>query len=188
MREKEIGIIAPVITRLKEAFPQYLIFVAPRELRLIGPIEEQFAESFDVMRYSVYKGLPEAKPAIVIVDTVGDLAGIYGRSAVAFVGGSLAPYGGQNVLEPLFFGTPVVFGPSVENFREIAAEIVESKAGVMVATGEELFVEMRSILTDEARRSAMGREGLNVVARQGQVMERVVDAVMEVVWKHSQNL
>ena len=188
VKEKEIEIIVPVIRRLKEAFPGHLIFVAPRELHLIRLLEEQFEESFDVMRYSVYRELPEATPAIVIVDTVGDLAGLYGRSAVAFVGGSLAPYGGQNMLEPLFFGTPVVFGPSVENFREIAAEIVERGAGVMVATGEELFVKMSAILTDEALRGRMGHEGLNIVMRQRQVMERVVEAITEVVWKHSQSL
>jgi 3-deoxy-D-manno-octulosonic-acid transferase len=187
VKEKEIEVVAPVIMRLKREFPDSLIFVAPRELHLIGPLEEQFSESFDVMRYSVYRGLPDAKPSIVIVDTVGDLLGIYARSAVAFVGGSLAPYGGQNMLEPLFFGTPVIFGPYTENFREIAGKIVERGAGIMVATGEDLFVEMERILSDGALKKRKGDAGRNIVLEQEQVMKQVVDAISEVTWKNSPN-
>ncbi|MDR2018497.1 MAG: hypothetical protein LBQ00_06480 [Syntrophobacterales bacterium] len=187
VKEKEVYIIAPVIKRLKRRFPDFLIFVAPRELHLIGLLEEQFAESFDTMRYSVYSGLPDAKPSIVIVDTVGDLLSIYAKSAVAFVGGSLAPYGGQNMLEPLFFGTPAIFGPYTENFREIAAKIIEREAGVTVETGEELFLQMECILTDETMRKRMGDAGEKIVMEQKQVMERVTDAIMEVIWKNSQN-
>jgi 3-deoxy-D-manno-octulosonic-acid transferase len=187
VKEKEIEVIAPVIRRLKQEFPDFLIFIAPRELHLIGLLEEQFAESFDVMRYSVYKGLPDAKPSMVIVDTVGDLLGIYAKSAVAFVGGSLAPYGGQNMLEPLFFGTPVVFGPYTENFREIAARIIERGAGITVDTGEDLFVRMEHILTDEVVRKNMGDAGKKIVMEQKEVMERVALAISEVVWKNSPN-
>lgn len=188
VKEKEIDVIAPVIKRLKREFPDHPVFIAPRELHLVGLLEEQFAESFDVMRYSVYKGLPDAKPSMVIVDTVGDLLNIYAGSAVAFVGGSLAPYGGQNMLEPLFFGTPVLFGPYTENFREIAARIIECDAGIQIATGEELFAGMERILTDEALRKKMGDAGKKIVMEQKQVMERVADAVSEVIWKNSQSL
>jgi 3-deoxy-D-manno-octulosonic-acid transferase len=186
VKEKEIEIIAPVIGRLRERFPGHLIFIAPRELHLIGVLEERLAESFDVMRYSVYKGLPDAKPAIVIVDTIGDLLGIYGRSEVAFVGGSLAPYGGQNMLEPLFFGTPVLFGPYVENFREIATLIVERKAGITVRTEDDLFAAMSAILLDDGLRERMGQEGKNIVTQQSRVMDCVAGAIKEVVWKSSQ--
>jgi 3-deoxy-D-manno-octulosonic-acid transferase len=187
VKEKEIEVIAPVIRRLKQEFPDFLIFIAPRELHLIGLLEEQFAESFDVMRYSVYKGLPDAKPSMVIVDTVGDLLGIYSKSAVAFVGGSLAPYGGQNMLEPLFFGTPVIFGPYTENFREIAARIIERGAGIPVDTGEDLFAAMERILTDEVVRKSMGDAGKKIVMEQKEVMERVAQAISGVVWKNSPN-
>ena len=188
VKEKEIEVIAPVVRRLKREFPEFPIFVAPRELHLVSILEEQFAESFDVMRYSVYRGLPDAKPSLVVVDTVGDLLGIYAKSAVAFVGGSLAPYGGQNMLEPLFFGTPVIFGPHTENFREIAARIIEHGAGISVATGDELFAGIHRILTDEAVRKEMGDAGRKIIMEQKEVMERVVHAVSEVIWKNSQNL
>ncbi|MBA4416964.1 MAG: hypothetical protein C0392_03490 [Syntrophus sp. (in: bacteria)] len=187
IKEKEVPIIIPVIKRLKQVFSDYLFFIAPRELHLISFLEEQFIEYFDVMRYSVYKGLPDAKPAIIIVDTVGDLINIYKKSTIAFVGGSLAPYGGQNMLEPLFFGTPVIFGPYVDTFKGIAEEVVQSGAGIQVATGEELFDRMRGIILDETLRQHMGREGIGVVVKQRRAMEQTVNAVMEATWKNFQN-
>jgi 3-deoxy-D-manno-octulosonic-acid transferase len=187
IKEKEMGVVVAVAKRLKQAFPDHRIFVVPRELHLVVPLEQEFVLSFNVMRYSVYKDLPNADPAVVIVDTVGDLLSIYGKSRVAFVGGSLAPYGGQNILEPLFFGTPVVFGPFVENFREIADQIVSRHAGVMVKTEEELLQQMTAILRDESLQERMGEAGTRIILEQRQVMERTVEAVMEVAWKNSQN-
>ena len=187
VKEKEIEIIVPVIKKLKQEFADYLVFIAPRELHLVGLLEEQFAQSFDVMRYSVYRGLPDARPSIVIVDTVGDLLGIYARSAVAFVGGSLAPYGGQNMLEPLFFGTPVVFGPYTENFREISARILERGAGIQVSAGEALLAGIERIINDVMVRDRMGDAGKSIVMEQKEVMERVVRAISEVIWKNSPN-
>ncbi|HEY3276977.1 MAG TPA: glycosyltransferase N-terminal domain-containing protein, partial [Syntrophorhabdaceae bacterium] len=181
IKEKELEILLPVIRKLRERFREHRIFIAPRELHLVTVLEEQCAESFNVMRYSVFRGLPDARPEIVIVDTIGDLPAIYGRSEIAFVGGSLAPYGGQNMLEPLFFGTPVLFGPYVENFREIAAEIVAQGAGVTVESGDELFQIMSNILGDHMLREKMAREGRAIIAHQKKVMERIAGAVREVV-------
>ncbi len=187
IKEKEMAAVVAVATKLKRTFPDHRLFVAPRDLHLVVPLEEEFMTAFNVMRYSVYKGLPDADPSVVIVDTVGDLLGIYGKSKVAFVGGSLESYGGQNMLEPLFFGTPVVFGPHVENFREIAGRIVAGGAGVMVKTEEELFEQMAAILRDESVQRRMGEAGTNIIVEQRQVMERTIEAVMEVAWKNFQN-
>ncbi len=85
----------------------------------------------------------------MVVDTVGDLQGIYGHSAVAFVGGSLAPYGGQNMLEPLFVGTPVLFGPFTDTFRDIAQAILDNKAGFLVRTGQDIHDTIIRLLRDD---------------------------------------
>ena len=91
---------------------------------------------------------------MVLVDTVGDLVALYARSLVAFVGGSLAPYGGQNLLEPLFVGTPVIFGPHVENFREIADEVMAQHAGFMVEDGPALLAKIRLVLSRRGRQGS----------------------------------
>ena len=99
---------------------------------------------------------------VVLVDTVGDLVALYARSLVAFVGGSLAPYGGQNLLEPLFVGTPVIFGPHVENFREIADEVIAHGAGFMVEDGASLG-KIRLVLQDADAREALVEAGRHVL-------------------------
>lgn len=178
IREKELDEILPVLLRLKEEFPSYRIFVAPRDLSLLATLERGLGDRFSVRRYSSYK---EEDTDFVLVDTVGDLLGIYAKSKVAFVGGSLFPYGGQNILEPLFFGTPVLFGPHVENFREIAREVMERGAGRMVGNGRELLQWIGIILKDDALRQRMGEEAKRLIKEQEKVMEITKASLIEVI-------
>ncbi len=120
---------------------------------------------------------------MVLVDTVGDLVALYARSLVAFVGGSLAPYGGQNLLEPLFVGTPVIFGPHVENFREIAAEVLAQRAGFMVEDGAGLLLKIRLVLKDAGVRKTLADAGRQVLERQRGVVEKTVRLVLERIGK-----
>jgi 3-deoxy-D-manno-octulosonic-acid transferase len=186
IREKELPILIPVMEALREEFPHVAIFVAPRELTLIAAIERQLPDTFAVVRYSTVKeeGVKGGR-AVVLVDTVGDLVALYARSLVAFVGGSLAPYGGQNLLEPLFVGTPVIFGPHVENFREIAGEVMAQGAGFMVEDGPGLLGKIRLVLSDAGLRKALVDAGRHVLERQRDVMEKAAGLVLETIWKSS---
>lgn len=181
VREKELDTIFDTIKRLKNHFPDYTVFVAPRELYLTETIEKELSSSFSCIRYSVLKKMPsaDANTDVVVVDTVGDLLDIYKKSRVAFVGGSLAPYGGQNILEPLFFGTPVLFGPFMENFRDIAKQIAENKAGIMVKNGDELVKHITMILEDAALMKKMGEAGKTIIEEQQEVMRNTVDIIVE---------
>jgi len=122
---------------------------------------------------------------VVIVDTIGDLVSLYSKSLVAFVGGSLAPYGGQNILEPLFFATPVLFGPHVENFREIADRILSARAGTLVHDGRELLEAITLLIKNPQLRQTMGDAGLQVIREQEAVMTETVRLITEVIWKNS---
>ena len=186
IREKELPILIPVMEALREEFPRVAIFVAPRELTLIAAIERELPDSFAVVRYSTVKkeGVKEER-VVVLVDTVGDLVALYARSRVAFVGGSLAPYGGQNLLEPLFVGTPVIFGPHVENFREIADEVMAQHAGFMVEDGPALLAKIRLVLSDAAVRDALVDAGRQVLEKQRGVIEKAAGLVLETIWKNS---
>ncbi len=186
IREKELPILIPVMKALREDFPHIGIFVAPRELTLIAAIERQLPDDFAAIRYSTLKeGFAAGGRAVVLVDTVGDLVTLYARSLVAFVGGSLAPYGGQNLLEPLFVGTPVIFGPHVENFREIAHEVMAQRAGFMVEDGPELLGKLRLVLADAALRKALVDAGRHVLEKQRDVIEKAAGIVLETIWKSS---
>ena len=181
IKEKEVDIILQVIDMLKKRFPRFRFFIVPRELNLVGMIENGLVNRLNTMKYSVYKKLSvDAVQAVeaVVVDTVGDLLDVYKKSIAAFVGGSLAPYGGQNVLEPLFFGTPVLFGPYMENFRDIAGTILENGAGIMVNNAEELSKKISLLIEDDGLRERMGEQGRRIIESQKEVMERAVDIIM----------
>jgi 3-deoxy-D-manno-octulosonic-acid transferase len=180
IKEKELDIVLPVIVSLKKDFPNSLIYIAPRELHLATIIEIELSKSFRVARYSSIKADVKNGADIIIVDTMGDLIHIYSKSMVAFVGGSLAPYGGQNILEPLFFGTPVVFGPYMENFRDIAGIVLEGKAGIMVSNKEDLYETMKKIISDEPLRREMGDLGKQIIQKQQDGMRKTVDIILNI--------
>ncbi len=185
IKEKELPLILPIIEPLARSLPGYSIYLVPRELNLVDTIEGKLSEHLRVSRFSSMKPRLRADGGVVVVDTVGDLMTIYSRSKVAFVGGSLAPYGGQNILEPLFFGTPALFGPHVENFREIADIILEANAGLMVHDGGELLETIQMLITHPEKRQKIGDAGLRLTQDQEGVMARTVDLITEAAWKHS---
>lgn len=103
---------------------------------------------------------------IIIIDKMGILNTLYSIADIAFIGGSMiTPGGGHNMLEPLAFGVPVVFGNFVENFQEIADEIISSGAGVMAANPEELFNAIYTFINDEKKSSKASMEALNIIER-----------------------
>jgi 3-deoxy-D-manno-octulosonic-acid transferase len=72
---------------------------------------------------------------VLVLDSIGELAGLYSLADAVFVGGSLVRAGGHNILEPACFSRPPVFGASMENFREMADQFLDAHAGVQVANG-----------------------------------------------------
>ncbi len=106
--------------------------------------------------------------AVIVLDTVGELAQLYAVADVVFVGGSLVPVGGHNMLEPALRRKPVLFGPHTENFREVAALLVESGGAIVVRNAGELTAEVGRLLADEALREKIGAAGLeSAAARHG---------------------
>ncbi len=178
VKEKELDEVYSAIALLKRSVPGSRYFVAPRELHLAEILERDLSKTFSTTRYSKMKGGADNGADVVIVDTVGDLQGIYGLSAVAFVGGSLAPYGGQNMLEPLFVGTPVVFGPFTDTFRDIAEAILANKAGFLVRTGKEIHDTVMRLLGDEGLYAETQRAGRDIVAQQTHVMKETAEIIM----------
>jgi 3-deoxy-D-manno-octulosonic-acid transferase len=183
IRERELTALVPAIARLREEFPDIRIFVAPRDLGESDTLEKQLSAMCTCVRYSAVKRGEGIEGPLVIVDTVGDLMQIYRRSRVAFVGGSLAPYGGQNILEPLFVGTPVIFGPSVENFSDIAKRILAAGAGFMVNDGQELLQAIRRTLTEPGLWERLADAGRHVLDEQKGTMEGASRMLLETVWK-----
>ena len=91
-----------------------------------------------------------------MLDTIGELAQVYQIATAVFVGGSLVDTGGHNILEPAVFGKPIVFGPHMQNFDEIAEAFIAQDAAVQVPGVRELEEALRALLTDPVRRARLG--------------------------------
>ena len=105
---------------------------------------------------------------VVVLDTIGELAQLYQIATVVFVGGSLVPLGGHNILEPAIHGKPIVFGPHMDNFSEITAAFLANDAAVQVRNEHELDVVVSSLMKDPSRRARLGTAARALVqARRG---------------------
>lgn len=110
--------------------------------------------------------------AVIVLDTMGELAQLYAIADAVFVGGSLVPVGGHNMLEPALRAKPVLFGPHTQNFREAAALLLASGAGLRVRDASDLGRELVRLLEDAALRAKLGQAGHEAVAaRHGAVKE-----------------
>jgi 3-deoxy-D-manno-octulosonic-acid transferase len=116
---------------------------------------------------------------VLVLDTMGELAQVYPLATVVFVGGSLEPAGGHNVLEPAVAGKAVIVGPHMENFQEIADEFGGQDALVRVASAGELGAAVAGLLADPARRQAVGERARALVARNRGALAATLDALGE---------
>jgi len=107
--------------------------------------------------------MPDGATEVVLVDTVGELAALYASADVAFVGGSLVPIGGHNLLEPAALGVPVLTGPSHDNGQEIAALLIERGAALQVSNARELAAVLKRLLAEPEERQRMGAAGRHIV-------------------------
>ena len=109
---------------------------------------------------------------VVVGDSMGEMWGYYGAADVAFVGGSLAPLGGQNLIEALAMGLPVLIGPHTFNFADAAARAVESGAALRVADADAMLSEASALLVDASRRAAIRVHAQGFVAAHRGATER----------------
>ena len=119
---------------------------------------------------------PRAGGAILL-DTMGELSGLYAAASVVFVGGSLIAHGGQNILEPAAVGRPVIHGPHMGNFAEMRDLFREAAAAVEVADGRGLTEALGSLLDDPVRADRMGEAGRAIVEAQRGATQRTADLV-----------
>lgn len=123
---------------------------------------------------------PLAADELLLVDTVGELTKIYQLSDVVFVGGSLAPNGGHNLLEPAACGVPSLFGPHMHNFKEVATLALQYGAGVQVVDATELQGALNDFLISSELRQVIGANGLKMMRAAGGATQRYLDALDQV--------
>ena len=113
--------------------PGALAILAPRQPERFGEVERLARDAgFVTVRRSDLPIDAEPRADVVVLDTIGELAQLYQLATAVFVGGSLVDHGGHNILEPAIFGKPIVFGPHMQNFKEIADAFLTNGAAVQV--------------------------------------------------------
>ncbi len=156
------------------------LVLAPRHPERFGTVAAMLeARGIAFTRSTSVETGTRAEAPVHLLDTIGQLRAAYGVGDVAFVGGTLAPIGGHNLLEPAAHGVPVVFGPHTESCEEIAAALLEAGAAVRVANAAELARVVDELARDEARRRAMGEAGRALIAAHRGATARTAAALRE---------
>jgi 3-deoxy-D-manno-octulosonic-acid transferase len=151
---------APVIrafNRLRGRGSTPLLVIAPRRPERFVEVERLCRqEGLSTVRRTELPIDAEPRADAVVLDTIGELAEVYQIATVVFVGGSLVPAGGHNILEPALFGKPIVIGPYMENFAEIAEAFTANDAAIQVRSERELDEAIVGLMSDPVRRARLG--------------------------------
>ena len=157
----EEEILASIFLRLRQQFPSLRLFIAPRHVERLREIRAQFGALPMRMTLAseVARQLPDESDAdCIVLDTTGDLHRWYAIATIVFMGKSLTAHGGQNPVEPIIAGKPVVFGPHMENFATLAKALVLKKGAIQVSDMDSLELTIAELLRDsEARKRLVQR-------------------------------
>jgi len=151
----------------------------PERFDAVPPLVE--AAGFRCRRRSTLEPGAWGDGEVLLLDTLGELARLYALASVVFVGGSLVPSGGHNILEPAAAGKPVVVGPHMENFQEIADQFLSEEALVQVGSPEDLGGAVAELMLDEARRRALGERARGLVERNRGAVGKTTLALSELI-------
>lgn len=174
----EEEILLDVFLLLKSSFPALLMVLAPRHPHRFSEVERLLQKRG--VRYekkSLMNGGGGNLPDVIFLDTIGELPAFYSLADVAFVGGSLVNAGGHNLLEPARWRKPILFGPHMTNFADIAAEMKRAGGGIEVRERDDLFRALSGLLTDHAKAERMGEMAYLVVEGDRGVVDRSIGLV-----------
>ncbi len=184
--------IIQVYKKLFRKFPGLRLLIAPRHIERVAEIEKLVARfGFESVRVSQINKSPKPearspKP-IYILDTMGKLRDIYSLARVVFVGGSLAPKGGHNIIEPAIFKKPIIFGPYTFNFQDITEMFIENKAAILVKDKDELCFSLNHILENPKEGVLLGERAYKLVNRNRGATSKTVDLVEKFLKSHPLN-
>ena len=179
MRGEEIHVLR-AFERVRTAAERPLLVIAPRHPERFDEVERLAKEEgLATVRRTALVLDEEPQADVVVLDTIGELAHIYRIASVVFVGGSLVPTGGHNILEPAVFGKPILFGPHMENFREIAGVFLEARGAVQVADERELGEAFTDLLADSTRSARLGEAARGVIDQNRGARDKTLAVIEE---------
>ena len=161
--------------------PSAVLLIAPRHIERAESVEAMIrARGLAVQRRSAMGQvgvLRSTGPRVLVLDSRGELAAIYREAVVAFVGGTLVPIGGHNLLEPAQWAKPVLFGLYTDHCAEIADLLIQAGGGRRVLQVEDLTQQVIALFSDDEERERMGRSARQVVEQNQGALQRTLEAI-----------
>ena len=176
--EGEEELLLQAFAGMLAKYPNAVIILAPRHPERFTQVAELLQRmQVRFVRRTAWRG-ESLTGGVLLLDTIGELAALYSLADIAFVGGSLVPRGGHNILEAARYGVAIVVGPHNQNFRDIV-HLFEERSAVRVASPSELSHVVLGLLNDPEARKALGRRALETVESHTGATQRTADALDE---------
>ncbi len=174
---EEEPLVLEAYRQLRETRAGLKLLIAPRLPERFAEVERMLQSSgLSYVRRSALT--PETEPPdILLLDTIGELTAVFEYATLVFMGGTLVPRGGHNVLEPALFSKPVIFGPHMENFRDMARTFLDRRAAIQVADVDALVRHIRTLLDSPAAAAEMGRNAHQLVEKNRGATARFLETV-----------
>jgi 3-deoxy-D-manno-octulosonic-acid transferase len=169
--------------RVRARYSNAVLVLAPRHPERFEVVASILASSgIPYQRRSRWNDGSPIPGGVFLLDSIGELASLYEFADIAFIGGSLVPRGGHNVLEAAQFGTPILVGPRTENFRDIV-DVFRKADALRVVTPQSLSATVLELLQNEDERQGLGARALEVMRSQRGATAKTVSALLELLAK-----
>lgn len=166
------------------AVPEALLLLVPRHPDRFAAVADVLTRRGLRFQRRTSDALVQADTQVLLIDTVGELIMMYAAADVVFVGGSLVPIGGHNLIEPATLGLPVLTGPYNANGREVARLLFERHAALQVDDAEALAAELRRLFADPVMQFELGENALAVVEENRGSVARLLDLIAPMLVEH----
>ncbi|MFH1441200.1 MAG: glycosyltransferase, partial [Candidatus Omnitrophota bacterium] len=180
----EEAIILSVYKAVLADFPRLRLLIAPRHPERAKDIEKFALEQGCGCRFIsslASHPLRTDNNMILILDTIGELVNFYQISNIVFVGGSFVKKGGHNIIEPASCAKPVIFGPYMFNFRDIAELFIANDAAIKVRKKDELYAAIKELLMDNVQADSLGRKARSLVEQNQKATQRNIEILKEII-------
>lgn len=179
-RPGEEEIVIEAFLNLKKTFPDSILAIAPRHIKRTDEIEKILQERS--VSYCLRTALPYDKShesSVIILDTIGELAALYRLADVVFCGGSLMPFGGQNPIEAAVIGKPILLGPFMDDFAEVARILIESGSAKEVKNAEDLLFWLVKILGNQETSYKMGKQAAIAIEEKAGAAKKHAEVILK---------
>ena len=174
----EEEILISCYRELRKTHPELFLIIAPRDPGRATEIEALAAAQG--LTASLRSGTTRLAAELFILDSIGELIDFYALADIAFVGGSLVMQGGHNPIEPAIMGIPVIFGPNMQDFREIAAALLSAGGATEISAENDLVELLGRLLSSPELRAAQGLAARSCIEKQRGVIERHLERIDQV--------